>query len=104
MNLQMNKKPEECGSLTEIREQMDAIDRQIVALLAQRVGCVRAAAKFKTSAAAVAAPDRVQAVLDTRRKWAEQAGLDGPTVEGFYRDIVAYCISEEKKHWEATQS
>ncbi len=83
---------------------MDAIDRKIVGLIAERVAYVRAAAKFKTSATAVAAPERVQAVLDTRRQWAEQAGLSGPVIEALYRDLVAYCIAEEKTHWEFLQS
>jgi len=96
--------PEDCRSLEEIREGMDALDRQIIAILAQRVAYVKAAAKFKTSAAAVAAPDRVQKVLDTRRDWAEAAGLDGDVVRGLYRDIVTYCVGEEKKHWERSQS
>lgn len=69
--------PQDCKNLEEIRDGMDAIDRQIIALLSQRVAYVKAAAKFKTSAAAVAAPDRVQKVLDTRRQWADAAGLDG---------------------------
>ncbi len=93
--------PNQCQNLDEIRAGMDAIDRQIVALIAQRVDYVRAAAKFKTSATAVAAPERVQAVLNTRREWADKAGLDGAVVESLYRDLVAYCISEEKKQWEA---
>jgi len=92
--------PNLCENLDEIRAGMDAVDRQIVALITDRVAYVRAAAKFKTSATAVAAPERVQAVLNTRRQWAERAGLDGEVVEGLYRDLVAYCISEEKKHWE----
>jgi isochorismate pyruvate lyase len=79
---------------------MDALDRQIIALLVQRVAYVKAAAKFKTSAAAVAAPDRVQKVLDTRRDWAEAAGLDGTVIRDLYRDIVTYCVGEEKKYWE----
>lgn len=78
---------------------MDALDQQMIALIAKRVGYVRAAAKFKTSADAVAAPERVQAVLSTRRVWAEQAGLDGAVIEALYRDLVSYCISEEKKFW-----
>ena len=96
--------PSDCQSLDEIRAGMDAIDRHIIALMAERVAYVRAAAKFKTSATAVAAPERVQAVLNTRREWAEEAGLDGAVVEGLYRDLVAYCISEEKKHWESLHS
>ena len=79
---------------------MDALDRDMIALIAKRVAYVRAAAKFKTSADAVAAPERVQAVLSTRRVWAEEAGLDGAAIESLYRDLVAYCISEEKKFWE----
>jgi len=95
--------PEECRSLEEIREGMDRLDREIIAILARRVAYVKAAARFKTSAAAVAAPDRVQKVLDTRREWAEAAGLDGEVVRGLYRDIVTYCVSEEKKYWESSQ-
>ena len=95
--------PEECQSLEEIREGMDALDRQIIAILVRRVAYVKAAAKFKTTAASVAAPDRVQKVLDTRRAWAEEAGLDGDVVRGLYRDIVTYCVGEEKKHWEKSQ-
>jgi isochorismate pyruvate lyase len=94
------KPPQQCQNLDEIRAGMDAIDRQIIALIVERVAYVRAAAKFKTSATAVAAPERVQAVLNTRRDWAEAAGLDGVVVEGLYRDLVSYCISEEKKHWD----
>lgn len=95
--------PQECTGLDEIRAGMDAIDREIVALIAQRVAYVRAAAKFKTSSANVAAPERVAAVLKTRREWAEGAGLDGDVVEGIYRDLVAYSVAEEHKEWESLQ-
>jgi isochorismate pyruvate lyase len=91
--------PDECSSLDEIRAGMDAIDRRIVALIAERVAYVRAAAKFKTSSAGVAAPERVAAVLKTRRLWAGEAGLDGDVVESLYRGLVAYCVSEEHKEW-----
>ena len=78
---------------------MDAVDREIVALLAKRVDYVRNAAKFKTSSAGVAAPDRVAAVLKTRREWAEAAGLSGEVIEGLYRELVAYSVGEEHKRW-----
>ncbi len=93
--------PAGCAGLDEIRAGMDAIDREIVALIAERVEYVRAAAKFKTSSVNVAAPERVAAVLKTRREWAEAAGLSGDVVESIYRDLVAYCVSEEHKRWEA---
>jgi isochorismate pyruvate lyase len=79
---------------------MDAVDRELIALIVRRVEYVRAAAAFKTSSANVAAPERVAAVLRTRREWAEAAGLDGDVVEGLYRELVRYCVSEEHKRWE----
>ncbi len=91
--------PDACSNLDEIRAGMDAIDREIVALIARRVEYVRNAAKFKTSSANVAAPDRVAAVLKTRREWAEAAGLSGDVVEGLYRELVAYSVGEEHKRW-----
>jgi isochorismate pyruvate lyase len=93
------KPPADCSSLDEIRAGMDAIDRQIIALIAKRVEYVREAAKFKTSVENVAAPERVEAVLKTRRAWAEAAGLDGEAIERLYRDLVAYSVSEEHKRW-----
>ncbi len=91
--------PEECANLDEIRAGMDDVDRRIIALIADRVAYVRAAARFKTSATAVAAPERVQAVLNTRREWAERAGLDGAVIEELYGKLVAYCIAEEHRSW-----
>lgn len=93
------KLPADCRSLDEIRAGMDHIDRQIVALIATRVEYVREAAKFKTSLENVAAPERVEAVLKTRRAWAEAAGLDGEAIERLYRDLVAYSVTEEHKRW-----
>ena len=91
--------PDDCTSLDEIRAGMDAVDREIVALIARRVNYVRSAAKFKTSSANVAAPERVAAVLKTRREWAEAVGLSGDVIEGLYRELVAYSVSEEHKCW-----
>jgi isochorismate pyruvate lyase len=96
--------PDRCQNLDEIRVGMDAIDREIVALITKRVAYVRAAAKFKTTSANVAAPDRVAAVLKTRREWAEANGLNGDVLEGLYRDLVSYCVSEEHKQWEANHA
>lgn len=94
-----HKPPAECGSLDEIRAGMDEVDRQIIALIAKRVEYVREAAQFKTSVENVAAPERVEAVLKTRRAWAEDAGLDGEAIESLYRSLVAYSIAEEHKRW-----
>jgi isochorismate pyruvate lyase len=93
--------PEYCAGIDEVRAGMDAVDREIVALIGRRVEYVRAAAKFKTTSGSVADPERMAAVLRTRREWAEASGLDGDVIEGLYRELVRYCVSEEHKRWEA---
>jgi isochorismate pyruvate lyase len=77
--------PAECAGIDAVRAGMDALDREIVRLVAERVEYVRAAAKFKTSSASVADKERMAAVLRTRREWAEAVGLSGDGIEGIYR-------------------
>jgi isochorismate pyruvate lyase len=97
------KAPEDCGSLEEVRAEIDRIDRAIVAMIGERAGYVHAAARFKTSEAAVAAPERQEAMYRARRAWAEAADLDPDVIEKLYRDLVAYFIVRETEHWKATQ-
>lgn len=94
------KTPEECGSLEEIRAEIDRLDQQIIALLGQRFAFVKAAARYKTSASSVKAPDRLQAMLAQRRIWAEAEGLNPEAIEQLYRDLVSYFIAEELQHWQ----
>ncbi len=83
-------------SLTEVRDEIDRIDREIVGLIGKRSLCVKAAARFKTDETAVAAPERFAAMLTVRKEWAEAAGLDPDMVEELYRNMVTRFIAEEK--------
>jgi isochorismate pyruvate lyase len=93
------KAPESCESLEEVRAEIDRIDRAIVALIGERAGYVHAAARFKDSEAAVAAPDRQASMFRARREWAQAADLDPDVIERLYRDLVAYFIVRETDHW-----
>src|SRR5689334_22765950 len=91
--------PEECASLADVRTEIDRLDREIIALLGRRAHYVQAAAKFKTSEQHVAAPDRQAAMLNARRDWAGEAGLDADVIEDIYRRLIAYFIRRELEHW-----
>ena len=91
--------PSKCTSLQEVRAEIDRIDCAIIALIGERAGYVHAAARFKTSEADVSAPDRQKAMWIARRQWAEEADLDPDVIEKLYRDLVAYFIVRETKHW-----
>ena len=86
--------------MTEIRAEIDALDRQVIALLGQRFQYVKAAAKFKTSATGVKAPERFKAMLQQRHQWAEEEGLSGEAIAQLYEDLVNHFIAEEMKHWQ----
>ncbi|HEY9695360.1 MAG TPA: isochorismate lyase [Oculatellaceae cyanobacterium] len=94
------KAPEQCHNIDEIRVQIDTLDKQVINLLGQRFGYVKAASKFKTSETSVRAPERFEAMLEQRRAWAEDAGLSPEAIEKMYRDLVNYFIEEEIKNWQ----
>jgi len=94
-------------TLGELRDRIDSLDEQIVALLAQRALCVRDATRFKRDAFQVAAPERQAAVFArVRRLAAAQAGdFSGlpEVVESTYRTLVAGFVACEGQFFEATE-
>jgi isochorismate pyruvate lyase len=93
------KSPQQCQNITDIRAEIDVIDRQIIALIGQRFAYVKAASKFKTNETSVKAPERFQAMLQQRRTWAQEEQLNPDVIEKMYEDLVNYFIKEEMKHW-----
>ncbi|HEV3201218.1 MAG TPA: chorismate mutase [Bryobacteraceae bacterium] len=93
------KTPTDCNSLADVRSAIDHVDEQIVALLGLRADYVRSAARFKSSEAEVAAPERLAAMLQVRRAWAEREKLAPGFIERLYRDVVVYFIDREREHW-----
>jgi isochorismate pyruvate lyase len=97
------KTPEQCDNLADIRIEIDRRDRQIVALLGERLNYVRAASQFKTSEASVRAVERVRNILEQRRQWASEEGLDPEVIEKMYRDLLTFFIEEEMNDWKSTK-
>lgn len=86
--------------MADIRAEIDRLDRQVITLLGQRFAYVKAAAQFKSSELSVKAPERLQAMLEQRRVWAEAEGLNPEAIAKLYRDLVNHFIDEELKHWQ----
>ena len=83
------------GSLAEVRSRIDALDTELVALLARRQALVEAAAGFKADERAVRAPGRVEQVIAGVREKAAAAGLDGAVAEAVWRAMIAAFIDLE---------
>ena len=96
----------QAATLGELRARIDALDEQIVALLAERALCVRDATRFKRDTFQVAAPERqaevfarVRALAGRRREF---PGLRD-VVESTYRTLVAGFIAGEERFFHDTE-
>ncbi len=85
-----------CTSLDEVRSNIDRIDRQLVALIAERGAFVRHAAAFKKTSAEVPAPQRVAQVLAHVRALAGESGADPAVVEATWRAMIGAFIEAER--------
>lgn len=92
------KKPSECTSITDVRNEIDNIDKAIVELLGRRFDYVKEVVKYKEkTAGSIEATDRKKAVLEGRRLLAEKNGLNPDVIEDIYARLIEYFIDEEKK-------
>ena len=86
---------DECGSLDEVRERIDGVDREIVRLLAERGRYVGQAVRFKRNAEDARAPGRVKQVIARVRARAVEHGADPDLVEHVYRAMIAWFVDSE---------
>ncbi|MCP9623061.1 chorismate mutase [Nocardia otitidiscaviarum] len=82
-------------SLDQVRARIDALDGELVGLLAERQRLVRAAARFKTDEQAVRAPDRVERVVGLARERARAGGLAPEVAEAVWRAMIGAFIELE---------
>jgi len=94
MNL---KKPSECSSLEEVRNQIDKIDEEIIRLLGQRHKYVEKVVHFKKDEEGVIAAARKDFVIQQRADWAVQSGADPETIRNLYTILIDRNIEHELK-------
>lgn len=75
--------------LSETRERIDEVDRELMQLLQRRAELVRRAQRAKaTVGMGVVDPEREARMLATRAAWAEEAGLDADGVRNIFEAII----------------
>ena len=88
-----------CQTLGEVRDNIDHIDRAIIALMAERQKYVAEAGRFKPDPAAVSAPARVEAIIAKVKAMAADDGLAPEVAERAYRAMVAAFEDFEREEW-----
>ena len=90
--------PEECTSMDEVRREIDRIDEQMVALLAERFAYVDRAWQIKMGTQEGATvPWRIQQVIDKVRAHAEAKGLPPALAEALWRQMIGWFIQYEEE-------
>ncbi len=85
----------DCQTMAEVREGVDAIDREVLALLGRRFGYMAAAARIKTDRAAVRDDTRKAEVIANAKAHARQLGVPEPLAAALWEMLVEASISYE---------
>lgn len=95
--------PQACRSMDEVRDGVDALDRDLVALIAERARYMEAAARIKPSREVVRDEARIEDVLAKVRAEAERVGLPVSIAEPVWRCLVERSIAYEFEVWDRTR-
>lgn len=86
------KAADACGDMAEIRKEVSRIDREIIALLGERLEYVRSAVRFKPGEESIRNPEHWAKFFADRRAWARAEGYDPDVIEAMYRKLYDYTI------------
>jgi isochorismate pyruvate lyase len=86
--------------MTEVRAGIDALDRRIVTLLAERMRYIEAAARIKPTREAVRDEARKAAVIDHARAVAAEAGFPPELAGAVYEVLVEGSIAHELERFD----
>ena len=88
-----------CGSLDEVRAEIDRIDDAIIRLIAERGAFVAQAARFKKDADGVRDAGRVEGVIQRVRAKAAEYGADEDLAETLYREMIRRFTDAEMREF-----
>ncbi len=90
--------PAQCPDMTELRRQIDALDRQLIELLARRAAYIDRAIELKRAAGWPARiPARVEEVVTKVRGAAAERGLEADLAEALWRPLIEWSIAREAR-------
>ena len=94
--------PENCSNMVQVREGVDAIDREMVALIARRFAYMDAAARIKTDRDAVRDEARKAEVIANVQAAAIAAEIPVEPVIQLWDGLVEASIVYEFDRWDET--
>lgn len=86
---------DQCRTMAEVRAGVDALDRELLTLLALRFGYMRAAARIKPDRSMVRDEERKAEVISNARAEAARMGVPETLVAELWERLVEASISYE---------
>lgn len=86
-----------CADMSEVRREIDRVDRELVRLVAERTGYIAEAARIKTCRTTVRDEERIEDVVSKVKAEAARAGLDCELAETVWRALVEASIAHEMR-------
>lgn len=96
--------PEACQTMVEVRAGVDALDRELVALLARRFGYMDAAARIKPLRTQVRDEERKAQVIANAAAAAAASGLPDGLAEALWETLVEASIAHELARWDSLRT
>ena len=96
--------PEDCQTMPEVRAGIDALDAELIALLARRFAYMRAAARIKPSRDAVRDEARKAEVIEGAVALAGAQSLPTELIGRLWEQLVEGCIVYELGEWDSTRA
>jgi len=95
--------PADCLTMAEVRHGVDALDRALVVLLAERQRYMDAAARIKPDRSVVHDDARIEDVVQKVLAAAAPAGLSPAIAEPVWRTLIDRCIAHEFETFDRTR-
>ncbi len=89
-----------CGSLSEVRAEIDRIDRVLLGLIAERGSYVRRAAELKAKRKDVLDPARIAGIVKQVKKRAKTLGLEPNVVAAAFRAMIYRFVAYEFREYD----
>ncbi|EEX08187.1 chorismate mutase family protein [Ruegeria lacuscaerulensis ITI-1157] len=90
--------PQDCGTMQELRVQIDTLDRQLIELLVTRATYIDRASELKPGEGLPARiPERVEDVVQKVRANSADLGLDPDLAERLWRILIDWSIAREER-------
>ena len=95
---------DDCQTMAQVRVGVDALDRALVKLLAERQCYMDAAARIKTDRNVVHDQARIEDVVAKVKAAGAAVGLSPDIAEPVWRTLIGRCIAYEFERWDALRS